>query len=103
MEFNPIILQVGGGSLSGTLFMIASFILIFYFFLIRPQQKRVKKHAAMIEAVKRGDMIVTQGGIVAKVVRVKDAEFEIEIADGVRVLIVKGTIAEVRGTGEDKK
>ena len=89
--------------MGGTLFMIASFILIFYFFLIRPQQKRVKLHKAMVDAVKRGDSVITQGGIIAKVIRVKDAELEVEIADGVRIAILKGTISEVRGKTEDSK
>lgn len=69
---------------------------IMYFLLIRPQQKKVKEHAAMVDAVKRGDRIVTQGGMIAKVSKVKeDNEVEIEIAEGVKVRIVKSTIAQV--------
>ena len=69
---------------------------IMYFLLIRPQQKKVKEHAAMVDAVKRGDRIITQGGMIAKVSKVKeDNEVEIEIAEGVKVRIVKSTIAQV--------
>jgi preprotein translocase subunit YajC len=68
---------------------------IFYFFLIRPQQKKAKEHAAMLAAVRRGDTVITQGGMYAKVVKVADAEVEAEIASGVKVRLVKGTIAQV--------
>ncbi|MEM6743706.1 MAG: preprotein translocase subunit YajC [Pseudomonadota bacterium] len=69
---------------------------IFYFFLIRPQQKRAKEHRTMLDALRRGDQVVTQGGIIGKVSKVKDDdEVEVEIAEGVRVKIVKATIAQV--------
>jgi preprotein translocase subunit YajC len=69
---------------------------IFYFLIIRPQQARVKSHRAMIDAVQKGDEVVTGGGIVGKVVRVMDAELEVEVATGVKLRVVKGTLAEVR-------
>ena len=68
---------------------------IFYFFLIRPQQQKAKQHKAMIEAVRRGDQIVTQGGLYAKVTKVSDDEVEAEIAQGVKVRVIKATIANV--------
>jgi preprotein translocase subunit YajC len=69
---------------------------IMYFLLIRPQQKKLKDQRAMIEAVRRGDQVVTSGGIIGKVSKVKDdGEVEIEIADGVRVRVVKSTISQV--------
>ncbi len=69
---------------------------IMYFLLIRPQQKKVKQHKAMIEAVRRGDQVVTQGGIIGKVTKVKeDGEVEVEIAPEVRIRVVKSTIAQV--------
>ena len=69
---------------------------IMYFMLIRPQQKKMKEHQAMVEAVRKGDKIVTQGGIVGKVSRVPEgAEIEVEIADGVKVKVIKSTIAQV--------
>ncbi|MFN6977583.1 MAG: preprotein translocase subunit YajC [Gemmobacter sp.] len=69
---------------------------IMYFLLIRPQQKKVKEHKAMVEALRRGDQVLTQGGIIGKVTKVKeDGELEVEIADGVKVRVIKGTIAQV--------
>lgn len=69
---------------------------IMYFLLIRPQQKKVKEHAAMVSALRRGDQVVTQGGMIGKVVKVKDdGEVEVEIADGVKVRVVQSTIATV--------
>ncbi|MBL4767122.1 MAG: preprotein translocase subunit YajC [Rhodobacteraceae bacterium] len=69
---------------------------IMYFLLIRPQQQKVKKHRAMVEAVKRGDRIVTQGGLLGKVTKVKDDyEVEVELAEGIKVRLVKATIANV--------
>jgi preprotein translocase subunit YajC len=77
---------------------------IFYFLIIRPQQKRVKEHQAMLDAVKRGDTVVTSGGIIGKVVRVSpEGELRVEIADGVQVRVQKGAISEVRGKGEPVK
>jgi len=69
---------------------------IMYFLLIRPQQKKMKEHAAMVAALRRGDQVVTQGGMIGKVVKVKDdGEVEVEIADGVKVRVVQSTIATV--------
>ena len=69
---------------------------IMYFLLIRPQQKKVKEHQAMVGALRRGDKVVTQGGMIAKVTKVKDDnEIEVEIAEGVKVVVVKSTIATV--------
>lgn len=73
---------------------------IFYFLLIRPQQKRLKAHQAMVAAVKKNDTVVTAGGIVGKVTRVDDSgEIEVELAPNVRVKVVKGTLTEVRPFG----
>ena len=69
---------------------------IFYFLLIRPQQKRMKTHQAMLGAVKRGDTIVTSGGLIGKVTKVDETEVEVELAPNVRVKVVKGMLAEVR-------
>lgn len=74
---------------------------IMYFLLIRPQQKKVKEHQAMVGAVRRGDQVVTQGGLIGKVTKVKeDNELEVEIADGVRVRVVQSTLADVRSKTE---
>jgi len=70
--------------------------LIMYFLLIRPQQKKVKEHQAMVEALRRGDQVITQGGLIGKVTKVKDdGEIEVEISDGVKVRVVRSTVASV--------
>ena len=70
---------------------------IMYFLLIRPQQKKLKEHQAMVAALRRGDQVVTQGGIKGKVTKVKDTEneVEVEIASGVVIKVVQSTIATV--------
>jgi preprotein translocase subunit YajC len=74
---------------------------IMYFLLIRPQQKKVKEHQAMVAALRRGDEIVTQGGIIGKISKVKDdAEVEVELAQGMKVRVVRATIAQVRSKTE---
>ncbi|SMF62384.1 protein translocase subunit yajC [Allosphingosinicella indica] len=72
---------------------------IFYFLLIRPQQRRMKQHQAMVQAVKKNDVAVTAGGVIGKVTKVDEHEIEMEIAQGVRVKVVKGTLSEVRPHG----
>ena len=77
---------------------------IMYFLLIRPQQKKVKEHAAMVEALRRGDQVITQGGLIGKVSKVKeDNEVEVELAEGVKVRVVKSTIAQVLNKTEPAK
>jgi preprotein translocase subunit YajC len=73
---------------------------IMYFLMIRPQQKRLKEHQAMVSALRRGDTVVTSGGIIGKVTKVDDQELQVEIAEGVRIKIVRSTVSEVRGKGE---
>jgi preprotein translocase subunit YajC len=74
---------------------------IFYFLIIRPQQQRMKAHQAMVAAVKRGDTVVTAGGLIGKVSKVKDdGEVLVEIADNVQVRVLKSTLTEVRSKGE---
>ena len=69
---------------------------IMYFLLIRPQQKKAKEHRAMVKALRRGDQVVTQGGVIGKVAKLKDEnELEVEIADGVKVRVVQSTIVQV--------
>ncbi|RMA41153.1 MULTISPECIES: preprotein translocase subunit YajC [Paracoccaceae] len=69
---------------------------IMYFLLIRPQQKKVKEHQAMVAGLRRGDQVITQGGLYGKVTKVKDdSEIEVEIAEGVKVRVARPTIAQV--------
>ena len=98
MFVTPAYAQAAGGA-AGAFGSFVPLILIFgimYFLLIRPQQKKMKDHKAMIAAVRRGDQIVTQGGVIGKVSKVKDeGEVEVEIANGVKVRVVTSTIAQV--------
>jgi preprotein translocase subunit YajC len=73
---------------------------IFYFFLIRPQQKKAKEHQKMIEGLRRGDQIITQGGLYAKIAKVAEDHVEAEIAPNVKVKLVKGTISGVVSKSE---
>lgn len=69
---------------------------IMYLLLIRPQQKKMKEHQKMVSALRRGDQVVTQGGVIGKVVKVRENnEVEVEIADGVKVRVVQSTITQV--------
>jgi preprotein translocase subunit YajC len=82
------------GLLVGILPWIAIFG-IFYFLMIRPQQQKVKQHQAAISAVKKGDQVITGGGIRGRVTKVSDEEAEVEIAQGVKIRVVKSTISQV--------
>lgn len=78
---------------------------IMYFLLIRPQQKKMKEHQAMVAALRRGDRVITQGGIKGKVTKVKEGENEVdvEIASGVTIKVVQSTIATVENKTEPAK
>jgi preprotein translocase subunit YajC len=92
-----------GGLLAGPLGSILPILLLlplFYFLLIRPQQRRLKQHQSMIASVKRGDNVVLSNGMIGKVVRVEDAEVQVEIAPNTNVRVVKTMIGEVRSRGE---
>lgn len=92
-----------GGAFAQFLPLILIFA-IMYFLLIRPQQKKVKEHQAMVSALRRGDQVVTQGGLIGKVTKVKDDnELEVELAEGVRVRVVQSTIATVMSKTEPAK
>ena len=85
-----------GGSAFAQFLPLILIFLIMYFLLIRPQQKKVKEHQAMVAALRRGDQVVTQGGLIGKVTKVKDeGEVEVELAEGVKVRVVRNTIASV--------
>ena len=98
MFATPAYAQAAGGA-GGAVTSFLPLILIFaimYFLLIRPQQKKMKEHKAMVEALRRGDQVVTQGGIIGKVSKVKEGdEVEVEIAEGVKVRVVQATISQV--------
>jgi preprotein translocase subunit YajC len=98
-----------GGALGGDNLLVSllPFVLIFvimYFLILRPQQKRVKQHAEMVKNVRRGDTVVTSGGLVGKVTKViDDDQIEVELASDVRVRQMRSMIADVRAKGEPVK
>lgn len=95
-----------GGPTGGPMDLIVQFapfvllFVLFYFLMIRPQQKRAKLHAAMIAGVKRGDTVEMNSGMIGKVTRVEDAEVSVEIARGVEVKVVKSMLSNVRTRDE---
>jgi preprotein translocase subunit YajC len=95
---------LGGDSI---LMQLLPFVLIFvimYFLILRPQQKRAKEHQELIKNLRRGDTVITSGGLVGKVIKVVDDEqIEVEIADGVRVRQVRSMVSGVRAKGEPVK
>ncbi len=104
MLISPAYAQDAGGGDSGfiSLLPLVLIFVVFYFLLIRPQQKKMKTHRAMVEAVKRGDQVVTGGGLVGTVTKASPEgnEIQVEIADGVRVKVVRSTLQEVIAKGE---
>ena len=88
-------LQTSGSGGLGTLLPLVLMFVIFYFFLIRPQNKRQKEHQEMLARLKKGDTIVTVGGLVGAIHSVSDAELMIEIAERTRVKVVRGQVAGV--------
>jgi preprotein translocase subunit YajC len=97
----------GAGGDSGMLMSLLPFALIFvimYFLILRPQQKRVKQHQEMVKNVRRGDTVITNGGLIGKVTKViDDDQIEIEIADDVRIRQMRQMVADVRAKGEPVK
>ncbi|MCP5072559.1 MAG: preprotein translocase subunit YajC [Rhodobacteraceae bacterium] len=98
MFASPAYAQATGGGL-GSLGGILPLIMIFaimYFLMIRPQQKKMKEHKAMVGGLRKGDQVVTAGGLIGKVTKVKEGnEVEVELAQGVKVRVVQSTIGEV--------
>ncbi|MFI4964830.1 MAG: preprotein translocase subunit YajC [Caulobacterales bacterium] len=97
---------LGGGAAGGgleamiqPLIFFVPLILIFYFLMIRPQSQRAKAHQAMIKALKRGDTVVLNSGVMGKIVRVEDATVGVEIATGVTIKVRKAMISEVDARG----
>ena len=109
MFITPAFAQGGlfGGDSAGMLTSFAPLIfiiVIMYFLILRPQQQKVKQHQAMIKALRRGDTVVTNGGLVAKVTKVvDDDQIEVEIADGVRVRQMRTMVSDVRAKSEPVK
>src|SRR5436190_13607797 len=91
----------GGSDFLVQLFPLVLIFIVFYFLLIRPQQSKIKQQREMLSGVKRGDRVVTGGGIIGLVTKViGDNELQVELAEGVRVRIIKGTITDILTRGE---
>jgi preprotein translocase subunit YajC len=103
----PAYAQGVGGVSPELMYQLLPFVLIFvimYFLILRPQQKRAKSHQEMVKNLRRGDTLITSGGLVGKVTKVvDDDQVEIEIADGVRVRQVRSMVADVRAKTEPVK
>lgn len=105
MFVTPAFAQAAGGAGAvgafGSFLPLIPIFFIMYFLLIRPQQKKAKEMRAMVEALRRGDQVLTQGGILGKVTKVNDdGILEVEIADGVKVKVLKHTITQVMNKTE---
>ncbi|MBZ0215157.1 MAG: preprotein translocase subunit YajC [Fimbriimonadaceae bacterium] len=108
MFITPAFAQdAAGGMPGGLLLQMVPFLLIFvviYFLILRPQQKRAKEHREMVSSLRRGDVIVTAGGLVGKVSKIiDDVEVQVELAEGVRVRLVRQMITDVRSRSEPVK
>ena len=90
----------GGGGLMGLLPLVLMFA-IFYFLLIRPQQKKSKQHKEMLSSLKRGDSIITTGGIYGRIVEVNDNIMTVEVADKIRIKVGKGFVHGFAGSGQE--
>ena len=106
MFATPAYAQAAGGAAAGPEAMLIQFlplvalVVLFYFLMIRPQQRRMKQHQQMLAALKRGDTVVLSSGMIGKIVRVEDKEVGLEVATGVTVKVVKAMISDVRARGE---
>ena len=108
MFITPAYAQVAGGPGAGDFVgMILPLVLImgvFYFLLIRPQQRKAAEHSAMLSKVSKGDTVVTVGGLIGKVTKiVDDNELQVEIGENVKVRVLRGGLSEVRAKGEPAK
>ena len=107
MLITPAYAQSPFGGSSDMLTSLLPFVLIFvimYFLILRPQQKRVKQHAEMVKNVRKGDTVITSGGLVGRVTQViDDDQIEVEVADGVRVRQMRQMVTDVRAKGEPVK
>jgi|SRR3954463_15826906 preprotein translocase subunit YajC len=99
MFISEALAQTAGGSSTDSLVSflpLIAIVVVFYFMLFRPQQQKAKKHRELLAGIRRGDRVVTAGGIIGTVNKVlSDTELQVEIADGVRVRLLRGTVTEI--------
>ena len=108
MFITPAYAQVPGATGMGDLFSmvlpLVMIMVVFYFLLIRPQQRKVKEHAELLKKIARGDTVITQGGLIGKVTKiVDDNELQVEVGDNVKVRVLRSGISDVRAKGEPVK
>nr|QIM10535.1 preprotein translocase subunit YajC [uncultured Alphaproteobacteria bacterium] len=99
MFINDAFAQTAGAAASsssvGMIVQLLLIFIIFYFILIRPQQKKIREHEAMLKAIKKGDKIITGGGVYAVVEKANDEQLEVKIAEGVNVMVYRATVRQV--------
>jgi len=107
MFITPAYAQAAGPGGTDMLMSLLPFVLIFvimYFLILRPQQRKVKAHQEMVKGIRRGDTVVTSGGLIGKVARVvDDNEIELQLTDNVKIRQLRGMISDVRAKGEPAK
>jgi preprotein translocase subunit YajC len=104
MLSSPIYAQLPGNDMLVSLLPFILIFVIMYFLILRPQQRRVKQHQEMVKALRRGDTVVTSGGLLGKITKVvDDHEIEVQIAEGVRIRQMRQMVTEVRAKGEPAK
>lgn len=108
MFITPAFAQAAGvpaaGDLVGMVLPLAAIMVVFYFLLIRPQQRKVKEHQEMLKKISRGDTVITSGGLIGKVVKVvDDNELQVEIGENIKVRVMRTGISDVRAKGEPVK
>lgn len=96
-----ILAQAAGGSPMGTLIFVAVLAAIMYFIMIRPQQKQLKAHREMIAGLKKGDEVITQGGMLGKIHLISERTVTLEVASGVRIRVLKTSIAAKGGVADE--
>ena len=90
-----LLAQTGGGSPSSLFIFIAGMFAIMYFLMIRPQQKQLKEHRALLANLKKGDLVVTQGGMIGRIFLVADREVQIEVASNVKIRVLKTSVQTI--------
>ena len=95
MFTHQVLLAQAGGSPSSLFIFIAGMFAIMYFLMIRPQQKQLKEHRALLAALKKGDVVVTQGGIIGRIFLVTEKEVQIEVANNVKLRVLKTSVQQV--------
>lgn len=101
LTFAPAQEGAGGGGLLGTLIMVAAFFAIFYFLLIRPQRQQQKRHEEMVQSLRRGDEVVTVGGVIGQIIHIKEDRLTIKTADETRLVVERDKVARRLGAGAE--